>query len=79
MPDMRDIANIPGMTSGKNILVIDDDARMLKVIKLHLHEKYDVATAISGKIALKFLETKHTDLILLDYAMPDENGLVIDT
>ena len=78
MPDMRDIANIPGMTSGKkHILVIDDDARMLKVIKLHLHEKYDVATAISGKIALKFLETKHTDLILLDYAMPDENGLVV--
>ena len=66
------------MTSGKkHILVIDDDARMLKVIKLHLHEKYDVATAISGKIALKFLETKHTDLILLDYAMPDENGLVV--
>ena len=58
-------------------LVIDDDVRMLKVIKLHLHEKYDVATAISGKIALKFLETKHTDLILLDYAMPDENGLVV--
>lgn len=78
MPDIRDIANIPGMTSGKkHILVIDDDARMLKVIKLHLHEKYDVATAISGKIALKFLETKHTDLILLDYAMPDENGLVV--
>ena len=78
MPDIRDIANIPGMTSGKkHILVIDDDVRMLKVIKLHLHEKYDVATAISGKIALKFLETKHTDLILLDYAMPDENGLVV--
>jgi response regulator RpfG family c-di-GMP phosphodiesterase len=50
---------------------------MLKVIKLHLHEKYDVATAISGKVALKFLETKKTDLILLDYEMPEENGVQV--
>lgn len=61
----------------KHVLVIDDDSRMLKVINLHLHEKYDVATAISGKVALKFLESKTTDLILLDYAMPNENGLAV--
>jgi CheY-like chemotaxis protein len=61
----------------KHILVVDDDSRMLKVIKLHLHEKYDVATAISGKVALKFLETKKTDLILLDYEMPEENGVQV--
>ncbi len=58
----------------KHVLVIDDDPRMLKLIKEHLHEKYDVATAISGKIARKFLESKKTDLILLDYEMPVENG-----
>lgn len=58
----------------KHILAIDDNSLMLKVIKEHLHEKYDVATAISGKIAFKFLERKQTDLILLDYEMPDENG-----
>ncbi|MBO5459041.1 MAG: response regulator [Lachnospira sp.] len=61
----------------KHILVIDDDSRMLKVIKLHLHEKYDVATAISGKVAFKFLENKTTDLILLDYEMPEENGIEV--
>ena len=58
----------------KHILVVDDDPMMLKLIKEHLHEKYDVATAISGKIAHKFLESKKTDLILLDYEMPVENG-----
>jgi CheY-like chemotaxis protein len=47
---------------------------LLKLIKEHLHEKYDVATAISGKIAHKFLETKKTNFILLDYEMPVENG-----
>lgn len=61
-------------TQRKHILVIDDDIRMLKTIKEHLHADYDVATAVSGKIAMKFLETKSTDLILLDYEMPEEKG-----
>jgi len=58
----------------KHVLVIDDDPIMLKVVKEHLHEKYDVATAISGKIAYKFLESKTTDIILLDDEMPGEDG-----
>lgn len=58
----------------KHILVVDDDSLMLKLIKEHLHEDYDVATAISGKVAMKFLGKKSTDLILLDYEMPEENG-----
>lgn len=58
----------------KHILVVDDNAMMLKMIKEHLHEQYDVATAASGRVALKFLERKKTDLILLDYEMPDESG-----
>lgn len=58
----------------KHILVIDDDPQMLRIIKEMLHDRYDVATAISGKIAYKFLEKRSTDLILLDYEMPDENG-----
>ena len=57
----------------KHILVVDDDVRILKMLKVHLQD-YDVATAISGKLALKFLETKTTDLILLDYEMPGEKG-----
>lgn len=60
--------------SRKHILVVDDDPLMLKLIREHLHEKYDVATATSGKTALKFLEKKKTDLILLDYEMPVEDG-----
>ena len=58
----------------RHVLVVDDNAMMLKVIKEHLHSKYDVATAVSGKVAMKFLERKTTDLILLDYEMPDESG-----
>lgn len=58
----------------KHILVVEDDPLMLKMIKEHLHDTYEVATAISGKVALKFLQSKHTDLILLDYEMPEMNG-----
>lgn len=60
--------------SRKHVTVIDDDYRMLRVLKEYLHDTYDVATALSGKLAMKFLESKHTDLILLDYLMPEENG-----
>ncbi len=63
-----------GTSQRKHILVLDDNSMMLRLVKEHLHEKYDVATALSGKIALKFLRNKKTDLILLDYEMPDENG-----
>ena len=58
----------------KNILVVDDDPMMLKLIKEQLKDTYSVATAINSSIAFKFLEKKKTDLILLDYEMPGENG-----
>ena len=64
----------PKPSGRKHILVVDDNSMMLRLVKEHLHEKYDVATAVSGRIALKFLERKSTDLILLDYEMPEENG-----
>ena len=56
------------------ILVIDDNPLMLKTIKEHLHEDYDVATANSGSVAFRFLEKRQVDLILLDYEMPEQDG-----
>ena len=41
------------------ILVVDDDPRMLKLVSKQLNKKYEVATAISGKLAMKFLEKKY--------------------
>lgn len=58
----------------RHILVVDDNPMMLKVIRESLRDKYEVATAISGKIARRYLATKSVDLILLDYEMPEENG-----
>ena len=61
----------------KRILVVDDDPMVLKLVKGHLGEEYDIASAISGKIVYKFLENKKVDLILLDYEMPEENGPMV--
>ena len=61
-------------SSGVNVLVVDDDTGMLKMMKEIIGQDYDVATAISGKVALKFLETRKTDIILLDYEMPTQTG-----
>ncbi|MBO7401983.1 MAG: response regulator [Lachnospiraceae bacterium] len=58
----------------KHILVVDDDPVMLKVIKETLKEDFDVATAVNGKVALSFLKAKKTDIIILDYEMPEMSG-----
>lgn len=74
-PQMPDLSSLPTeIVEMKHILVIDDDLMMLRLVKAELKDRYNVATAVSGKVGLKFLERKRTDLILLDYEMPDENG-----
>lgn len=61
----------------KHILIVDDDSRVLRMLKTYLADRYELATAINGNVALKFLETKNTDLVLLDYEMPTENGAAV--
>ena len=58
----------------KRVLAIDDDPTMLKLVKEYLNDRFQVATAINGRTALKYLESRNVDLILLDYEMPGENG-----
>lgn len=65
---------VPAPPERKTILVVDDDIRMVKVIKRHLEEDYNVASAVSGAVALRYLSKKKVDLVLLDYMMPEKNG-----
>jgi CheY-like chemotaxis protein len=58
----------------KQILLVDDDVAMLKTMKAFLEDDYKVATAVSGLVALRYLEKKTADLIFLDYEMPGLNG-----
>ncbi len=73
----KSAAESPAAPARKHILIVDDDSSVLKLLKGYLAERYDVATAINGKVAMKFLETKRTDMVLLDYEMPEENGAAV--
>ncbi len=57
-----------------HILVVDDNAMLLRTVKKILEEKYSVAVAASGVQAFVSIGKKKPDLILLDYEMPEMNG-----
>lgn len=57
-----------------HILVVDDNAMVLRNIKGILDEKYSVAVAPSGIKAFVSIGKKRPNLILLDYEMPEMNG-----
>lgn len=69
-----DLTSVAEKITKKHILVVDDDKDILRMLKSALEDKYDVTTVSSGKMAEKYLETKISDLILLDYRMPGESG-----
>lgn len=58
----------------KRILVVDDSTIIHKAIKSYVENVYDVSTAISGAAALRFLQAKEVNAILLDYEMPEMDG-----
>ena len=59
----------------KCILVVDDDEMNLKRTKRILEKEYDVLLARSGLEALDKLKGERADMILLDIAMPEMDGL----
>lgn len=65
---------LPSDVYKRDILVIDDDPIFLKSIKIWLEDAFRVSIVRSGDSALKFLEKKNTDLILMDYIMPGMDG-----
>ena len=58
----------------KTLLLVDDDAVMIRTLREGLSTSYKVLPANSGANALKILERAKPDLILLDYEMPGMSG-----
>lgn len=58
-----------------HILAVDDMVSSLQQIKGILAGKYKISMVKSGQQALEFLKKKKPDLILMDVAMPDKNGI----
>lgn len=60
----------------KKVLVVDDEADFLEVIKVRLEaNNYEVVTAQSGEEALKKIKADKPDAVLLDILMPGIDGL----
>jgi len=67
----------PDAVSG-SVLIIDDEAGIRESLETLLEmEGYDVETASTGEQGLNRLGQRTFDLILLDLALPDRNGLDI--
>lgn len=61
----------------KTIMVIDDDPQIRELVELSLKivSGWKVVEAVSGAQAVDMLKTTRPDAILLDYHMPEHNGI----
>ena len=65
----------------RKILVVDDEERMVRFIRMNLeHDGFLVSEAFNGKQAVSKMRDINPDIILLDVMMPDMDGFdVLET
>ena len=75
---MIETANLHPDHQGVTVLVVDDMAANRSVLcrQLELH-KYGVISVDSGEAALELLTRTRPDIVLLDYMMPNMNGIEV--
>ena len=64
------------MTSGKKVLLVDDDEAFRGALgeQLELHEEFVTDMAATGAKGLESVKTAHYDIVLLDVGLPDMDG-----
>lgn len=63
------------MVSSKKILVVDDEEKIVEVVKAYLEKAgYEVLSAYNGKQAMNLFEEHSPILIVLDLMLPDMTG-----
>ena len=64
--------------AGKRVLVVDDDAKTVDLVRLYLNrDGYRVLTAYDGAEALRLAREANPDLIVLDLMLPGIDGFEI--
>lgn len=66
------------MSETKKILVVDDEAQIIRVMRriLAAHQ-YDIRTASDGESAFELFQDWQPDLVVTDLQMPNTDGLVL--
>ena len=60
---------------GTKILVVDDEANICEMLRVHLeNEGYEVKTASDGAEGINFFKMYEPDLVLLDIMLPKKDG-----
>jgi DNA-binding NtrC family response regulator len=63
---------------GEKILIVEDDLNTLEgLAEILEQEKFEISKAKNGKTALKEVIAKNFNVVLMDYLLPDEDGLEI--
>ncbi len=64
------------MTTGKRILIVEDDTTLLEMLsdQLQLHEEFSTIGVTSAAEALEQAKEDYFDVILLDVGLPDMDG-----
>ena len=69
---------MPNDPKPKQILVVDDEPRYLRLLEANLRtEGYEVVTAADGVEALEAFSARQFDLLLLDVLMPRLDGFAV--
>ncbi len=61
----------------KTILIVEDDEAVCESIRAFLEDEHKVLTAYSGEKGLEVLAGEDVSLIVLDYELPDINGIEV--
>jgi two-component system KDP operon response regulator KdpE len=70
--------NMPADLERRRILVVDDEERMVRFIRMNLeHDGFQVGEAFNGKQAIQKIRDFTPDVILLDVMMPDIDGFEV--
>ncbi|MBI2854894.1 MAG: response regulator [Chloroflexi bacterium] len=61
----------------KKVLLVDDDPRTRNLLAMSLGNRFSLLEAADGRQALEVARSEKPDLVLLDIAMPGNNGLEV--
>jgi DNA-binding response OmpR family regulator len=74
---MEESSGAKSVSGKKKVLFIDDDPVYVESLKLHLEEKYEVATAFSAEEGWEKIGEQEPDLIILDAMMEPKDGFTM--